>query len=658
MYFDTAQHLPDLTSHETAVLKLVKEQARAERSPEADRIRQAFFEHQLKAFAKVTGAAPEACLEALIRAQSDLVLGPHFVIHVETERSSGRFTCLSVAEILDNPLRYDGCRTLDPLEPDYHDRRPVGQLLLSGRGPRLKSFAHGEADYRLESERPLILCEKGRTREATVATLAVMGRGHRFFEFGDQPCVVSSGRIVPLGREALGHYLEGEMDFGVERRQDKNTVFDPIDAPSKMVNRLLELTSQDRGLKPLDAVASMPTVRLDGSVVTSLGYDPETRIVFDFPPDSFPPVADAPSEEEARNALALLTGLLRHFRFISGRDRTAALCGLLTAVVRPVLDMAPMTVIEATDARSGKTSLARGIAALALGVEAAVTDGGAITDPVEGRKFITAFLLTDDPRVLILDNARDTQSSQALCVLMTSPYWSDRKLGQTLIKGRIPIKTMVLMTGTNLSFVKELARRTITCRLEPRPLGAKPVTDLSRTVLARRPEIVTACLTLIRAAKSAPEWSAPGELDSFPQWDRLVRQTVAWVAAHLAPTLYVDPITIVGQAVEAAVDTGEEAEILRVLHEIFGQKTFTSAEVASFIESPDNRDHGVVLRGLTGSNPRPSAKSVGRMLVPLRDRPAHGLTLRGHTSRGMMTWSIEQEPQLEGESRQERQEED
>lgn len=642
MPFDTAQHLPDLVPFEQMLIKERKTHAFEARRLEAATTREAWRRKRCKEIEEVAGASSEASLATLMRAQEEGVLGPDFVIYVELERDSGQFTCHTVAKIVADPTRFNGCRTLDFLDPDYDNRRPVGMLLLKGREKRAKSFARGETDYRLDGSLPVIYCADGGTREATDTALAEMRKGLAFYDFGDLLCVVDSGRIVAVGLDALSYHIESAMRFeGPKERRGQITV-ERIDAPLKVLRQLAAISAKIRQLKPLSAVSSIPSVRLDGSLVTSPGYDATTRIFFDFPRDMFPIIQSTPSKKAALRALARFNRLLRHFRFVSVGDRTAALCGFLTALIRPVVDVAPMIVIEATDASSGKTALARGMGTFALGEQAGVTAASTINNGDEGRKFITAYLLTDDARVLILDNARETQSSEALCVLLTAPYWKDRILGLSLIKGRIPNKTQVIMTGTNLSFVKELARRTITCRLEPRPPGAPPVEDLSRIVLAQRPELVTAGLTLIRAALASEEERAPGELDSFPDWDRLVRQTVAWIAKHLAPGRYVDPLTIVEQAIEAAVDKGEEATLFGVLRDIFGDRIFTSAEVAAEIDETVDPVRKSILKGLVDGNPKPSAKSVGRMLIQLRDRTVRGLTLRGHTSRGMMNWSVEE----------------
>ncbi|MFO7881595.1 MAG: hypothetical protein R6U52_03520, partial [Kosmotogaceae bacterium] len=63
------------------------------------------------------------------RALENQTLSGDFMIDVIIEGVSHR---VSVRDLLDDPVRYDGLKTLDPIEREYDDGRPVGKLFLLG----------------------------------------------------------------------------------------------------------------------------------------------------------------------------------------------------------------------------------------------------------------------------------------------------------------------------------------------------------------------------------------------------------------------------------------------------------------------------------------------------------------------------------------------
>lgn len=70
-------------------------------------------------------------------------------LEVKSPDMDGTVVTVAVGEILDNPYRWHGCLTKDPLEPGYDGGRWVGKLYLISARPMLHSKAHGGQNFRL-----------------------------------------------------------------------------------------------------------------------------------------------------------------------------------------------------------------------------------------------------------------------------------------------------------------------------------------------------------------------------------------------------------------------------------------------------------------------------------------------------------------------------
>jgi hypothetical protein len=121
--------------------------------------------------------------------------------------------------------------------------------------------------------------------------------------------------------------------------------------------------------------------------------DPDLRL-----PDG---LSEQPTEAEARAALDLITELLDGFEFKSAVDRAVALSLLLTVVCRGSMPTAPVHLIRATNAGTGKSYLIDIAAALATGRICPVTTAG--KTPEESEKKLGAMLREGMP-IIALDN--------------------------------------------------------------------------------------------------------------------------------------------------------------------------------------------------------------------------------------------------------------
>src|SRR5262249_17522424 len=123
----------------------------------------------------------------------------------------------------------------------------------------------------------------------------------------------------------------------------------------------------------VSGVITAPTLRADGSLLADPGYDAQTEPYL-LPGFQIPPVPAHPAQDQALAALGLLNDLLLEFSFkrIGGEhekrlNHSVGLSGLLTAQVRGSLPTAPMHLIRAHMAGTGKSHLVDTFAVVATG---------------------------------------------------------------------------------------------------------------------------------------------------------------------------------------------------------------------------------------------------------------------------------------------------
>jgi putative DNA primase/helicase len=210
-----------------------------------------------------------------------------------------------------------------------------------------------------------------------------------------------------------------------------------------------------------------------------------------------------------------------------GRDESAFLMALLTAVCRASLWLAPGLLMKApalSGAGSGKGLLVRAICAIAFGVRPrAFTSGG---ERQELDKRLAAELIKAQPAVF-LDNANGiTVRSDTLASVMTERPARVRLLGQTRM---VPLNStaFVAVTGNGLTITEDLARRFIPCELDARcedPELRPFRTGFLDQIERRRSELLVAALTIWRFgrqnATQLPRGKPLGSFETWAEWCR------------------------------------------------------------------------------------------------------------------------------------------
>ena len=219
-------------------------------------------------------------------------------------------------------------------------------------------------------------------------------RSRSTFVLGDLLVTIEriDGRLVTIPATPIRIILElarvGRFEKVMRAESDGTLVWRECDPPMKLA---ASIASEPGGWRSpfLAGITEVPILRPDGSVETTPGYDPESRLYLHGGP--FEPIGDDPEA-----ALAVLLDALRDFPFVENHHRSAALAMLLTSVVRRLLPSAPLFGVSARAASTGKGALASLATIMATGQRGA-EQPWPNGDAEEQRKVITSTLLGGNP---------------------------------------------------------------------------------------------------------------------------------------------------------------------------------------------------------------------------------------------------------------------
>lgn len=626
--------IPNLTEDERGQVSRLKFEAKAAEASAAEEIKDGWIAARVdKMIAPEDRDDPEAIQAAeriARRALETGILAGDFRVPVEV---GGDLQAIKVGDILDNPDRYHGRLTQDPLEPDYDGGRRVGRLFLMQARPVLFSFAHGGKAYRLHRAPARVELAKGQLAEAATRTIDLLRRDPVAFDYGGELALVDGGRLHPLCEHGLAHHLGTVTQFWKWAKVGEAMVETDCDPPPALLKQILAQGDRRR-LKPLDAVLTGPTIRRDGTALTEPGYDPATRLLFDPLGEEVPEVPVHPTRDAAAETVDRLLDPFEGFPFVDEAAHGAMLAALLTAAVRPVLPTAPAFAFDAPIQGSGKTLLASCVGALAEGRSPDVWPHTQGRDDEEVRKRLFTALRTG-ARALIWDNVTGMMDSASMAAFLTAGVMVDRVLGKSESL-RIPNRALLLLTGNNLQFAGDLPRRILTCRIDPQtdaPFAREFDIDPLAYVQEHRMDLLAAACTLIRGRFTHLGTPAPGRLASFEAWDDLVRQTIVWADRDLRPGAFGDPMDLVREAQAADPEADALFALLDALRVHFGDREFSAKDVfdqmGTIIETPIQS----AILDLAGDKTTRSTRSLGRVLKFREGRIVNGLRLTGRPDR-------------------------
>jgi putative DNA primase/helicase len=399
---------------------------------------------------------------------------------------------------------------------------------------------------------------------AEIVDLALKPKPELMIHAGDLPATAAALRDLLA---ASGKFFDRRMPVRVVELADKgspsatpltnnNVVIEchRLCQPMKMARdgQLVPATLPDRvarmyldqvgewNLSPLVGVSTAPLLSADGSVRAIQGYDPATALWCHAVPQLT--LATRPSREDSERALRLLRESFRTFPFGDavrlwdpvlgievvdinvppGRDESAFLVNLSTAVCRPSLWLAPgmlVTAPEVSGAGSGKGLLVRAICMIAFGIRPHAFTMGSERQELDKR--LVAELIEARPS-LFLDNANGIAlRSDTLASVLTERPARVRLLGMSRM---VPLNStaFIAVTGNGLTVTEDLARRFIPFELDARceDPELRPFTSgFLEQIERRRADLLGAVVTIWRWGRQNASALRRGKsLGSFETW--------------------------------------------------------------------------------------------------------------------------------------------
>ncbi len=445
---------------------------------------------------------------------------------------------------------------------------------------------------------------------------------------------------IPSAREKISQharfYVVVETDDGTEEK-DK---FVP-----EWCVRAVHARGQWDGIRPLVGVVNHPVLTPDGSMLTTPGYDPQTRLILDWRDEPLV-IAERPSREDAIASLGRLKSLVSDFPFETDAHRAGWLAFLLTVLVRYAFHHAitsPLFLLDANVRGSGKSMLADLVGLIVCGFELARMV--LPKDDDEMRKSLLSIAMAGD-EIVLLDNVAGEIGGASLDAVLTGKRINGRVLGETR-QISVPINAVWAATSNNASIVGDLCRRTIHIRLaspfeRPEERTNFAIPDLVSHARQHRRELLTDLCIIIRAyiVAGRPVRNLT-PMGSFEEWSSIVRQPLVWLGEA-------DPwdtrLEFAKQADSGAHVLGE---LFRAWPDIDDTgKGLTANEIVSKLENTQNFYSAFrsAVRDLCGCKPGalPSVRTLGKRFASVRDRVYQGQRIVSRDNgKGVMVWNVE-----------------
>lgn len=297
-----------------------------------------------------------------------------------------------------------------------------------------------------------------------------------FVRSGQMVFIETDERDRPSIQAVEKAHLRGRLDRAANYIRRGSEADIAVAPPVEVVEDILALPSARWGVPPLEFVVEVPTLRPDGTVLSSPGYDPKSRMLYAPPPGfTMKPIPAYVDSEQLRAAVALIDEAICDFPFADEKDESGVAAPspsranffglLLTPIVRPAFSgCVPLALIDAPQAGTGKSLLVDLFSIIVTGRSAAMMPFPRNED--EMQKSIGATLLAG--RALVcFDNIEGMLQSPTLALVITAKEYEARILGvsENMVA---PNRATWVATGNNIRPGGDMPRRCYVIKLDAR----------------------------------------------------------------------------------------------------------------------------------------------------------------------------------------------
>ena len=626
---DTKLYLVDLNSSEIQKLNEMKLGKRAVAEPIVLEHRSQYAQDMIKKL-KVNNKSiqNEEYTEEIIETLNTGELLPYWIIHLWNGQEMIERT---VQDILSDKTLYHGLLCLDPIEPDYDNRRLVGKLFLKQDQPCLFSFARGQKTYRLLEYIHSIKIE-GNIHNAVNDTLQILKSRKDVFSFGGVLVTPIDGSLIYLDQPHMKHLLSGFIHYYSLRK------------PCNPTNELIDGVSSigaSKNINPITGFVDHPVVDRRLRLLLEPGYNRQMKLLAEFDSNDFAISDHKLSEQEVMFHFNRLYAPFSAFELAENDDKTVIVAAIFSAVLRQVLPTCPAFGIDAPMQGTGKTMLAETIAIIGTGKSASAIAPGRRDNDEEFRKRLMSLFLKGE-KVCNFDNIVEPFDSPSFAAALTTEYYEDRILGKSKTVKTMN-KTLFLLTGNNMQFVGDMNRRVIKARLISNSnnlMQRQFDFDPRELALETRYEIISSVMTLINHWKHCGKPLNSGRMTSFNDWDSLVRQPLAFIGQQHPKTGLVDILNVTIRQQQENSDNDALLALLKSLSHHFGTNNGFKATKLLY-DLHENLQLADAIFAFISRDRLQSSQHVGNLLRQFLDRNIDGLVLRGKRVSGSYTYWVE-----------------
>lgn len=619
------QNTPEMIAQVSA-MKIVKKSASNEKSEEN-------FKQYASALKKKVSIPDnmDCDVEAEIKsALAQCVLPPFWIIHVWDDL---KFHEVRVEDILNDKFKYHGMLCLDPIEPDYDNKRIVAQLFVNQSSPCIFSFARGERTFELNNVQYTMQL-KGKLHDAVNHSLELLERRKEIFTFGGTIVTPIQNKLVNADRPKMKHMLGAMIQFTNGKAK--------CDPSNELVDGICKIGAEKQ-INPAKGIVDHPIISPELNMLQKQGYDCKMKLIAEFDHQHFDVTDRQLTDEEVIMHLERISAPFSGFAFESDADFTVMMAAVFSAVVRQVLPTCPVFGFDAPMQGSGKTLLAETIAVIASGQTASALAPGRTDYDEEFRKRLFALLLRGE-KVCLFDNIVGEFDSPSFAAAVTSEYYEDRIL-QHSKTSKIFVKTLFLMTGNNLRFSGDMVRRVLRCRLVPKEKDlAKRCYEFDPVERAKvqRHDIISSVLSLINHWKHCGQPKNAGTMTSFTEWDTLVRQPLAFLGKKHSQTGLLDILDVSTRQQADAGDKELLVALLKALNKQFeAGKTFKATEALRCINDHPTNTIADAVYAFVNREKLQSSAHLGKLLKQFVDRNVDDMVLRSKKISGSQSYWVE-----------------
>ena len=414
------------------------------------------------------------------------------------------------------------------------------------RNEALRQIEKAKRRYQVNS-RPLIEVEIGNLDKVlNKIEEAIIETDHAVYQhYGDLIHLGVQTENGPLGMIPVSsHWLLEKMISSGRWVRKTAKGLSPMDPKISLAEHYLARKGGWR-VPYLNALMTHPVLRADRTLITTEGYDPESRIYLDFQGVDFPAINREAMREDGIQALEQLCYLIRHMPYVPddpspdwvpgpeegskpSAARSVTLAAILGGIDRHNMKTMPIHGVTAPERGTGKSLLVDYVSIILTGQAARPIT---FTDKEEeNEKRILSILLGGDP-VIVFGNIEHMIRGDTLCSIITSPHYKGRILGRSEMK-MVDTRRTIMVEGNNLSYYGDTIRRHVTSCLDARmeqPYSRQFDGDLTQEAKRRRPQLVVAALTMMIAYTNAdcPLKGKVPHMGSFEDYT-FIRECLIW----------------------------------------------------------------------------------------------------------------------------------